>query len=70
MTAFQCASARRSSLETVPPPQEIRAAQGATCTGRFVSNANKNQNSQMGRRASHLNFYFSDVLAIIHFIRR
>ncbi len=28
--AFQCASARRSPLETVPPPQEIRAAQGVT----------------------------------------
>ena len=53
MPAFQCACASRSPLETVPPPQEIRASQGATCTGRFVSNPNKNQNSQMGRRASH-----------------
>ena len=53
MAAFQCASARRSPLETVPPPQEIRAAQGATCTGRYVSNRYKNRSSRMARRASH-----------------
>ena len=36
-------SPRCSPLETVPPLREIRAAQGATCAGRCVSNRHKNR---------------------------
>ena len=54
MAAFQCACASRSPLETVPPPQEIRAAQGATCTGRYVSNRYQNRSPRMARRGDGL----------------
>ena len=52
-SASALCSPRCSPLELVTLPQEIRAAQGATCTGRYVSNRYQNRSPRMARRASH-----------------